>query len=187
MLLLIKNKGVCMNIQKASSNMGVSFKSVLRTEENQSTEKLYRFLKTDHYRATELLTKSKFGERDTNNSYLILVDDEEGQDATKYLALNKKYEASTRNLCSKSDKELERMLPQTKIDQFRRETSGDPHVPDRSSGTNYVSKMLTEIRGNLENELMDNTKALYNECLAKAKTISVSKIFHAIIRATKGH
>lgn len=148
----------------------VSFKSVLKTNDNKLTNKLYYWLK--------LNDKSKVVIMENPGSTLesvdlILIDENEG------LKICDEYDDSINNLYNNTDEELEKMLPKESIDQFKFEVS-NPKAAQHCRGNSYTEKMLEEIRANLWNDFEPKLINLYEEFFKKAKTLSATDIGNAI-------
>lgn len=168
------------NISNTQSVQKIAFKSVLRTDNNEATEKLYALLKLNKEKKIDFMKKGHFGENDSDGSYLILVDDEKGKEATSYLGLEKELSDAETAVCYKTDEELEKMVPKEKVADFREELN-NPLSAKRSRGNNFTDKLRNFIFADLSNEFMLKKEALYKEFLVKAKVISVSEIFDTIV------
>lgn len=168
-----------MRIQNISSIQTVAFKSVLRTDSDESTNKLYGLLKLDKSKKIDSIRENYLNRDDGNGLRLILIDDENGKDATRYLDLQREYDDSQSALYDKTDEELEKLLPNEEVEQFKKELN-NPKIISHSRGNTLAAKLRESIDIDLMDKFDLKKVALYKEFLAKSKIITVQEIFTAI-------
>lgn len=172
-----------MRIQNISSMQTVAFKSVLRTDSDETTKKLYSLLKLDKSKNIDFMRENYTNQDDGTGPHLILIDDEEGKEATSYLNLQKEYDDSQSAVYEKTDEELEKMLPKEEVEQFKKELN-NPRMISHSRGNTLTAKLLESIDIDLMDKFDLKKVALYKEFLAKSKIITVQEIFGAIANIT---
>lgn len=171
------------NISIAQSPSATSFKSVLRTDNDETTKKVYALLKLDKSKNVDIIKEDYLTIDDGGGPHLILIDDEI-KDASSYLNLKKEHEDVRWNLHDKTDAELEKMLPKEEVEKFKEELT-NPRSAIRTRGNTLREKLGGYIIADLSNKFDLKKMTLYKDFLAKAKIISVSEIFDAIVDIVK--
>ena len=93
-----------------------SFESVLRTDDDKVTQKLYGLLNLNSNKKIDFIKEDYLTIDDGKGPHLILIDDEEGKDAKLYLDLKTKLGDATIELCGTEDeKKLAQMLPKDEV------------------------------------------------------------------------
>lgn len=169
-----------MRIQNISNVQNVAFTSVLRTDSDETTQKLYSVLKRQENKKIILLKDNYLNRDDGNGPHLILIDDEKGKDATSFLDFGKDFENARLNVYDKTDEELEKMLPKEEVEQFKKELS-NPRILSRSRGNTLTAKLLEAIIPTMESIFDEKKEILYKDFLAKSKVISISDLIDAIV------
>lgn len=169
-----------MRIQNISNAQAVAFKSVLRTDSNETTQKLYSVLKRQENKKIILLKDNYLNRDDGNGPHLILIDDEKGKDATSFLNFGNDCDNAKLDVYAKTDAELEKMVPKEEVEQFKKELS-NPRILSRSRGNTLTAKLLGTIIPTLESSFDVKKEVLYKDFLAKSKVISISDLIDVIV------
>lgn len=166
----ISFKGVYrVNSGYATKVMGVEISDPVKfnVPDNSGTNTLYKLANPNNANEDIILVQKGAlqGCISMNHPSLILTNDAEGNDATKYLNFKNNFEAKVLGLYDKTTDQLKKMLKRKEVKSCLIEAQKDPF----SSANPFKDGLIKEITGNLYAEMGPKEDILYEGLLKRVK------------------